>query len=340
MKIFAIKDWSKFCQFRPNSTDRRSMSRRNDEDDVEARTFESLEDYHDQLRYYAQEARNPHAAERLIIKMEQDLNGMHCMFYSYNTCARQNLPHDNVYIFYLLIFVVRPTVESYNFVIEAWSYYYGSSGANKNQNAVRSERWLRRMKELNPELKPNVTSYNYLLHALSQNKKRKSRNSFEVAKKQAVQAQDILNKMKSSANYPKPNTESYNRVMQAWVQCGEGMLITEKVMSLLKELEDISTPTPKVHSGIIQPNYISYTIAMNAFRVSAAYKLRMSRQPKKKQSEQNVSYDDVMNDVVQVENLISYMNDLSNAGVADVSPDTRAYNSLIAGKQNEYIVYI
>lgn len=231
-------------------------------------------------------------------------------------------------------------MESYNYVIEAWSYYYGSSGANKNQNAVRSERWLQRMTELNPPLKPNVTSYNYLLHALSQNKKRKSRKWFEVAKKHAVQAQDILNKMKSSANYPEPNTESYNRVMQAWVQCGEGMLITEKVMSLLKELENISTPTPKGLSGIVQPNYISYTIAMNAFRVAAAYKLKMLRQPKKMQSEQNVSYDDVMNDVVQVENLISYMNDLSNAGVADVSPDTRAYNSLIAGKQTECIVYI
>ena len=81
MKIFVLKGWSKFCQFRPNSTDRRSMSRRNDEDDVEAQTLETLEEYHDQLRYYAQEARNPHAAERLIIKMEQDVNGMHCMFY-------------------------------------------------------------------------------------------------------------------------------------------------------------------------------------------------------------------------------------------------------------------
>ena len=228
--------------------------------------------------------------------------------------------------------IVKPDVNSYNAVIEAWAFH-----RSRQQNVVRAERWFHRIsepkgnspskyrssaiKDINLSTKtdselsltPNLESYNLLLAALS----RGLGNSASMRESHASRASALLHEMKSSSI--QPNTDSYNYVMQSWVRCGRDKFVAEKVMQILREMEASKIPA----------NTISYTIAMNSWSASAELKARSQRRLAKNVRESKEST--YASDIERVEKILHYMHDLHDAGIPDVCPDNHAYNTLIAG---------
>ena len=226
-------------------------------------------------------------------------------------------------------------------MIEAWAFY-----SSNEQSVIRAERWFHRISEYNQTkslqeggnfvsgnqshtILPNTESYNLLLTAISRSKSK----NLSQRKANAEKASRILELMKESSTH-KPNTESYNRVMQAWVKCGQDIFVTDIVMKLLKEMEssadELSLNGSTSENICIRPNTLSYSIAMNAWGLSAELKSKAKHGTKN--TSESWKFSQFINDIEHAESLLNYMHSLFDAGVNDVRPDTQAYNILIAGE--------
>eukprot|EP00816_Leptocylindrus_hargravesii_P011185 CAMPEP_0196824550 /NCGR_PEP_ID=MMETSP1362-20130617/92296_1 /TAXON_ID=163516 /ORGANISM="Leptocylindrus danicus, Strain CCMP1856" /LENGTH=613 /DNA_ID=CAMNT_0042204847 /DNA_START=288 /DNA_END=2129 /DNA_ORIENTATION=- len=204
---------------------------------------------------------------------------------------------------------LQPDVNSYNAVIKAWAF------SKEHNSAVRAERWFHRIREVNGQ--PNTESYNLLLKSLS----RARGKSASIRESNALKAEQLLQEMQSAKqSIIQPTTDSFNSAMYAWVKCGGDIAnVGEKVLKLLQDMEERAA----MSASAVRPNTVSYTIAMNAFSTSAAFKQRRINRG-------NYHEEDVLEDVRKAESILNYMHDLHNAGVSDVVPDTQAHNSLIS----------
>ncbi|KAK1744610.1 pentatricopeptide repeat-containing protein [Skeletonema marinoi] len=250
---------------------------------------------------------------------------------------------------------LQPDVEFYNSVIECWAN-------SKEQISIpRSATWLSKLEAdcstNNPLLlQPNARSYDLYLNSVSRGIGKNSKVHLE----RAEEAERIL-QYRLSSDAPtsiRPTTESYNYVLRAYTRCRKERSIAGKVMTLVREMEQIQKEA--VMNGghdvdnwkiNVVPNTKTYTMAMDAWIIKAGIKSaawrseKIARNNKLKQKglmqqsesddgSSSTSKDDDDDGTKELEfakSILQYITALEAVGQADVRASVVGYNTLLTG---------
>lgn len=216
---------------------------------------------------------------------------------------------------------LEPTVEIYTDIIQSWA------NSTETTSIVRAERWFSVMKHTNLL---TTQACNAFLDVCSKGKARKEAELLENANK----AHELLNFMldcaRKEGSAVKPNTDSFNFTMRAWTRCRTSENVVANTMDLLRDMERLC----RNHDDI-QPNILSYGIAMDALSTAAGNKARKFNQNKAlpgiaHRDGELVSSTNGLDEVNQMEELLQYIHALHDNGVPNVAPNTVVYNMLIS----------
>jgi len=256
---------------------------------------------------------------------------------------------------------LRPTVDHYNAVIEAWA------SSQEAVSIVRAERWLNKLrdglsiggtdaigKENNDNaaasvtnndyatttalLLPNIESYNLFLDACSKGHGK----SNDILRNNAIKAEDTLKEMmemqeerNGDGTNISPNTDSFNYVIRAWTRCRTDITMADKVMNVLRTMELYQ----RTGHDDVKANTISYCMAIDAWGTVAGIKSQgsLKRLKKQKTAKETISSHDTTPDnadfgteeLSKAESILDYMHNLYDSGDTDVMPTTDAYNTYV-----------
>ncbi len=240
---------------------------------------------------------------------------------------------------------LHPGVESYNAVIESWA------NSKDKVSIVRSRTWLSRLED-NTLLQPNARSYDLYLHSVSRGIGKDAKLLLE----RAQEAERIL-QYRLSSDAPtsiRPTTESFNYVLRAFTRCRNERSIAGKVMTLVREMEQIQKEAVLNRKGDdidgdwklnVTPNTKTYTMAMDAWIIkagikSAAWRLeKLARNNKLKQKGLPLTTDngssakdnDGTKELEFAKSILQYISALQHVGQADVRASVVGYNILLSG---------
>lgn len=234
-------------------------------------------------------------------------------------CRQPSAPHRaEDYLFKLKGLGMVPTTDLYTYIIESWAHSHETTAI------VRAERWFNTMKQ-NDQL--TTRACNAFMNVCSKGLARKEAHLIEHAQKAEDILHFMLNIAKKEGSTILPNTETFNYALRAWTRCRKSQHIVEKTMKILQEMELLS----KNHDAI-QPNIISYGLAMDALSSTAAQKAGQLN----KQNVRNTNFnplDSTMNgldELSKMEELLEYIHKLHDNGVPNVAPNTVVYNMLLS----------
>jgi len=244
------------------------------------------------IKSWAREASSNNAAafhaEKWLIRMRQSLESP--MLHN----GALSPPSDDC-----LPTAVRPNVESYNAVLEAWSK------SNSEVIAVlRAERWLDELRKLksirtdsSPEkrnslgiekgssvddldtnLGPTTESYNFFLATCAKGLGKTKKDLQANAVKAEQTLSYMITQWRNHDNFREaPDTNSFNYVMTAVTKCKSDPTVVSRVMEWLRMMESfqrssfISSNNDNINHHI-RANTKSYSIAINAWGILAQQK--------------------------------------------------------------------
>lgn len=263
---------------------------------------------------------------------------------------------------------LRPTVECYNAVIEAWS------NDNDKVSVVRARRWLSKLEGLglnspiptgHPlyyKLEPNATSYDLYLRSCSRGIGRKPK----LHRQRAEEAEAML-RYRMSDKAPltiRPTTESYNYCIRAWTRCRKELHVADKVMSLVREMEAIQrdcvlgvknqtlskedswkehiTPDTKTYTMAIDAWIIVATLKANrwhseqldlnnAYKTMAYKRKNNALEDRDKFLARRNKFENGDEEMEKAAAILKYIKSLEAAGRADIHATVIGYNTLLGG---------
>ena len=267
-----------------------------------------------------------------------------------------------------IVHSLQPGVECYNAVIQAW----GSS--KEKVSVVRSRTWLSKLEDddnSTPLIQPNARSYDSYLHSVSRGIGKNAKLHLERAEEAENILQYRLSSSSSSSsssstdNAPtsiRPTTESFNYVLRAYTRCRKEGSITGKVMTLVREMEQIQKEAVLNHhvkrgegddhdwKMNVIPNTKTYTMAMDAWIIKAgikADKFRLEQLARKNMLKQKGIVDNETDDdngsstnaqdvdgtkeMEFAKSILTYISALQQVGQGDVRASVVGYNTLLSG---------
>lgn len=266
---------------------------------------------------------------------------------------------------------LRPTVDCYNAVIEAWA------SDRDPISVVRSRRWLSKLEDeaknsagdhtiIRSPLLPNSRSYDLYLRSCS----RGIGKHAKLHKERAEEAERILqNRLSPDATLAiRPNIESFNYVLRAWTRCRNEISVAARVTNLILTMERIQKEFVLAdEKGVdvdgddlswkrnISPDTKSYAMVLDGWIIKAGIKaekwrscrIRTLKSIKNistqrgseisgKNSERSanmhhIAQDDGSNEMEKAESILKYIRDLDRFGHSNVRATVIGYNTLLSG---------